>query len=154
MHTRLVLLLVAVLTGLDAAAETVYRTVDKDGNIIFSDEPPADRSNTEEITIDAPPPPADRARESERDAQRAIDRANRDQARRDAASEARSVEYRLAEKAVVQAKKDLDAAKKVGPGDTRGKIGGGTRPTVAYLERVEKAKKQLAEAQQKLDSLQ
>jgi hypothetical protein len=154
MHTRLILLLATALTGLDAAAETVYRTVDKDGNVIFSDEPPVDRSNTEEITIDAPPPPADRARESERAAQRAIDQASRDRARRNAASEARTVEYREAEKAVDLAKKDLEEAKVVGPGDRRGKAGGGTRLTIDYLKRVEKAEKKLAEAQQKLDSLE
>lgn len=146
----LMLMALAVMNGA-ATAETVYRTVDKDGNIHFSDTPPPGSTTTEEITIDAPPPSADRVRESEADAKRAIKQADIEQTRRDAAREERTAELREAEKALKLAEKNLEEAKVVREGDTRGKAGGGTRLTSQYMKRVKAAEKDLAEAQRKMD---
>lgn len=144
-------LLLAILSAV-AAAETVYRTVDAEGNVSFTDEPPPTGSGVEEITIDAPPPPASRVRQSEQEAQAAINKANRNQMRREAADEQRSMELREAEKALEQAQKNLEEAKVVREGDRRGKAGGGTRLTTEYLNRVKAAEKGVEEAQSRLDS--
>lgn len=56
------LLLTLLLVALTGHAESVYRTTDAQGNVIFTDTPPADSSETERIGIPptntAPPPPA------------------------------------------------------------------------------------------------
>ena len=142
----LMLLALAIMAG-TTSAQTVYRSVDKDGNVSFSDAPVPGNTDAEEITIDAPPPSVDRVRESELDANRAIKQANKEQVRRDAAREERSLELREAEKALNLAEKNLEEAKVVREGDTRGKAGGGTRLTSQYLNRVKAAEKDLAEAQ-------
>jgi hypothetical protein len=56
------LLLVLVLAPLPGLADAVYRTVDAQGNVIFTDTPPADGSAADRIdiqrtnTVQAPPP--------------------------------------------------------------------------------------------------
>lgn len=53
----LVLLLISPLV----AAQGIYRTTDEDGNVIFTDAPPADSSDSEKVGLQptnrAPPPP-------------------------------------------------------------------------------------------------
>jgi electron transfer flavoprotein alpha subunit len=153
MYKGLFALLLAILSAV-AAADTVYRSVDTEGNVTFSDEPPLTGSGVEEITIDAPPPPVPRVRQSEQEAQAAINKANRYQMRSKAAEEQRSMELREAEKALEQARKNLEEAKVVREGDRRGKAGGGTRLTSEYLNRVKAAEKGVEEAQSRLDSFQ
>jgi hypothetical protein len=48
-------LLIACLSGARAEPTTVYRTVDAQGNVSFSDQPPADGA-AEVLSIDVPPP--------------------------------------------------------------------------------------------------
>jgi predicted ribosome quality control (RQC) complex YloA/Tae2 family protein len=153
MYKCLLALLLATLSA-TAASETVYRSVDAQGNVTFSDEPPLTGSGVEEVTIDAPPPPASRMRHSEQEAQAAIKQANRNQMRREAAEEQRSMELREAEQALEQARKNLEQAKVIQEGDRRGKAGGGTRLTTEYLNRVKAAEKGVEEAQSRLDSFQ
>jgi hypothetical protein len=62
------------------------------------------------------------------------------------------MELREAEKALEQAQNNLEQARVVGPGDRRGKSGGGTRLTSEYLNRVKAAEKAVEEAQQRLDA--
>jgi len=56
-YLALALLLIAPFL----AAESIYRTTDKDGNVIFTDAPPADAGSAEPVglqrTNTAPPPP-------------------------------------------------------------------------------------------------
>lgn len=55
-------LLILLLTPLAGFGQSIYRTVDEDGNVIFTDAPPADAGEREQITLPptntAPPPPA------------------------------------------------------------------------------------------------
>lgn len=153
MYKGLFALLLASLS-VATAAETVYRSVDAQGNVSFSDAPPPTKAGVEEITIDAPPPPPDRVRESQREAQAAIDEANRNQKRRDTAQKQQSMELGEAEQALAQARKNLEEAKVVREGDRRGMAGGGTRLTSEYLNRVKAAEKVVQEARNRLDSLQ
>ncbi|MGD2137511.1 MAG: DUF4124 domain-containing protein [Gammaproteobacteria bacterium] len=137
-----------------AAAETVYRSVDAQGNVTFTDSPPAASGRVEEITIDVQQPPPDRVRQSQREAQKDINRARRLQKQRDAAEAEHEQEVREAEKALEQARKTLEEAKVVGPGDRRGKADGGTRLTLEYLNRVKAAEKGVEEARKRLNALQ
>lgn len=51
MHTRLVILLIfaALFPALSASAKEIYRTVDEDGNVVFSDSPST--SSSEKVTL-------------------------------------------------------------------------------------------------------
>jgi len=63
-HMHRLLLLVALLAPLTVVADAVYRTVDAQGNVIFTDTPPADGSAADRIEIQrtntVQPPPVTR----------------------------------------------------------------------------------------------
>lgn len=56
-----ILLLTLLLTPLAGIGQSIYRTTDKDGNVVYTDAPPAGTSASEEVklppTNTAPPPP-------------------------------------------------------------------------------------------------
>lgn len=55
-------LFILLLIPLAGFGQSIYRTTDKDGNVVFTDAPPAGSSGTEQVelppTNTAPPPPA------------------------------------------------------------------------------------------------
>ena len=55
------LLIALLLTPLASAAQQIYRTVDEQGNVVFTDTPPPEGAEREEVQLQrlntAPPPP-------------------------------------------------------------------------------------------------
>jgi hypothetical protein len=135
-----VLLLAAISQQTTADA---LRSVDRDGNITFSDEAVPGSVESERISIDAAAPSRDSLNESQREAQAIIDKANRI----DTGNPRKTQQGQSANQRVESARKQLEASKLVREGDRQGKAGGGTRLTPEYHERVRKAEQALKEAE-------
>ena len=135
-----VLLLAAISQQTTADA---LRSVDRDGNITFSDEAVSGSVESERISIDAAVPSRDSLNDSQREAQAIIDKANRI----DTGNPPKTQQGQSANQRVESARKQLEASKVVGEGDRQGKAGGGTRLTPEYHERVRKAEQALKEAE-------
>ena len=139
-------LLLATLS-LYATADAV-RSVDKDGNVTFSDAPVPGSVESERISIDAPPPPQERMTESQREAQAVINKANRIQPQQGSASQNKDMQN-TSRQDVESARKQLEESKVVGEGDRQGKAGGGTRLTPEYHERVKRAEQAVKDSERK-----
>ena len=140
------LLLLGLTTG--AVAEAVYRSVDAEGRVTYSDMPPADGDASETVNLLKPLSEA-RRREaetrqkqlmelvSEREQEKALQQSERE----DALGEA--------ERAVEEARKRVDDAKVIRAADWWGVIGSGQlKPE--YQERVSRAEKELKAAERNL----
>jgi type IV secretory pathway VirB10-like protein len=147
MNYKIISALLLTMLSLHANADAI-RSVDKDGNVTFSDAPVPDSVESETISIDAPPPPQERMTESQREAQATINKANRSQQQQDAASQAKEMENTSAQQDLDTARRQLEESKVVGEGDRQGKAGGGTRLTPEYHERVKRAEQAVKDAEQ------
>ena len=58
-------MLLLALLAVTAAAEQIYKSVDAEGNVTFSSEPPADAVNVDEVKVQ--PGPSDAARQAARE---------------------------------------------------------------------------------------
>ena len=146
MNFRILSTLFLVAMVLPAAAEVV-RSVDKEGNVTFSDQPVKGSVESSSIKIDAPAPSGKELTESQQEAQDIIQKANQ----MPSASQDREQAVKAAEKNLESAKAELKAAKVVGEGDRKGTAGGSSRLTPAYLERVKDAEETVVKAQKQLD---
>lgn len=149
--------LAAALACAPAAAQELYKLIDKNGKVTYSEKPPKDFDgkvikltvNPDANTATLPKPPAKGAAGDEggarRDAsQRAADRAARE---------------REAREKLDAAKRELkDAQDNPGEGDIArmGKVGGGTRPvpTEEYQRRLANLEKAVREAEAELRAIQ
>jgi hypothetical protein len=129
-----------------ANADTL-RSVDKDGNVTFSDKAIPGSVESEKISIDAPPPPQERMTESQREAQAIINKANRIQPTQGATSQTKDMQNTSSSQDLESARKQLEESKVVGEGDRQGKAGGGTRLTPEYHERVKRAEQAVKDAE-------
>ena len=142
MHYKILSLLLLAAISQPATADAL-RSVDRDGNITFSDGPVPGSVESERIRIDAPAPSRDSLNESQQEAQAIIDKANRINT-----SDPRETQQKQSAKQRIEiARKQLEVSKVVGEGDRIGKAGGGTRLSPEYLERVRLAEQILKEAE-------
>lgn len=139
-----------VLLGLCVAgpllAQTVYKSVDEQGNVTYSAEPPKQSEAVERVKLPPGPTPAERSAAEQR-AKEIDQAADKAESSRTAGESARNARIEAAEKQVELAKQRLEAAKEVGPGDRTGTASGGSRLNESYWERVRKAESALEEAQ-------
>jgi hypothetical protein len=151
---RCVALLLCLVLPLLAHGQRVYRSVDAEGNVSFSDQPPADGSTATTMDIELPPGPgsAQRERALRRNEelrtaeQRSDQRRRREQAVRDQALQQAQRELDNAKIALQQAKIHRDS-------DWQGKAGGGRRLRPEYFERVKRAEQMLEAAQQQVNRI-
>ena len=142
MNYKILSLLLLAAISQPATADAL-RSVDRDGNITFSDEPVAGSVESERISIDAAAPSRDSLNESQREAQAIIDKANRI----DTGKQRVTQQNPSSKQRVESARKQLEESKVVGEGDRIGKAGGGTRLSPEYLERVRQAEQALKDAE-------
>jgi hypothetical protein len=141
--------LACALLSQTVIGEEVYRTVDEEGNVTFTDTPPADDSSAQPVEL--PPAPS---RESLRDTQER----NRKIREAAAASEReRSVEKRTqqarikaAEQRLAQARANLAEAKVIKDEDRQNLAGGKRRIHPDYFERIKQAEAAVEEARKAL----
>ena len=154
-RTLLATMLGALLAGaaLGAAAETLYKLIDKNGKVTYSEEKPKQFDgqvirldidpNATTVTLPKPPPPGANAPGSP-------------QAR--AAATARSM-LEDAQQRLERAKAALQNARdNPGPNDFEhvGKVGGGSRPvpSEAYLQRISGLEQEVRNAEQAVQTLE
>jgi len=135
-----------------ASAQSVYRSVDENGRVIFSDSPTPGAVSTRPIEVQPQSRPEAEIEESRRRAEQAIRAADESQQRRDAAKAGREAAIGAAEQRVREAEAALAEAREVGEGDRRGTAGGGSRLTPEYEARVRAAEAQLGQARRELDA--
>lgn len=142
-------ILAVCLLGLSAAgAETVYRSVDADGNVTFSTLPPENANDVEKVEL-APPPSQERVEDAMQRQQRMLELVDEGLKERNAKKEARATAVSEAEQAVKDAQQALTDAKKIGPEDRLGGTGSGLL-SPEYLQRVKQAEERLAVAKTNL----
>lgn len=150
---RLIVVLMALLAASTVCAKTtLYRWVDDQGEVHFSDTAPPKSVEAQKITVE------DKAINTLPGNQRQVQEMQTEQRARQV-YHSRAVEdwerrYKAAEQALQVAKSRLEEAKKVGEGDTVGSFMGGARPTTEWLDQLEAAKKNLQEKQQAMDKLE
>lgn len=142
-----------LLTGLTAAAaSTLYKSVDAQGRVTYSDQPPTSGS-AEAIAL-----PADAVNilpseglQEEMARQREADlKAQQQRARQQQEWSAR---YRAAEDELAEAQRALEQARKIQEGDMVGSALGGARPNAAWVERLEQAEADVAAKQRALEAI-
>jgi hypothetical protein len=130
------------------AAEVIYRSVGADGEVTYSDAPQPGARESTAIEIRSLSPEQRRA-------------ARRLRAEEQAASaQAAALEQQwhrvdqeiiAAQKALAQAEKSLQDGRTPLPGERKGKVGGGSRLTGAYFQRLRNLELAIERAKQRLD---
>ena len=151
MKSRIILALMLAASSLSSVSE-VLRSVDKNGNVTFSDQPVPGSVEATPVVIDAPPPSRQEVSESEQEAQETIRKANQIGQETEAGSFDRAAAIKAAQMNLDSATAHLREAQVVGEGDRQALAGGGSRLTPAYLQRVQDAEQQVMDAQKKLDA--
>ena len=136
---------VIAIAAFQVSAETAYKSVDEQGNVIYSDKPVTGAVQEEQIHIDAPAPSAEQeqdAKQREAGLQKAAGQAGSSPAP-DRASQKPS-----SRQDVQDAEKRLEEAVQVREGDRVGTAGGGSRLTPEYQERVRSAEEEVDRARE------
>ena len=144
------------LAGAAAWAQQVYKSVDDQGKVIFSDKPPADAKSVTQVRIEPGPSEASVREAVER--QRAISKAAGNLGGGGGAAvdgqSGQASGVQDAKAALAEAERQLDEARQIGPGDRRGTAGGGSRLSEQYRQRVEAAEAIVEAARQRLQQAQ
>ena len=149
-------LLVTVFTGillntLPASAE-VYRSTDANGNVTYSDKQPVNAVQEETIKLPAGPSPeeiaASKAREQEiqqaaESADSSVEQRMNVRAELKTSLEQSKTSLQAAEEALANGQEPL-------PGERLGKVGGGTRLSDAYWNRIHKLELDVEQAQRQV----
>ena len=141
------LLVTIAIAASQVSAETVYRSVDEQGNVTFSDKAVGNAKQEEKISIDAPAPSTKKqleARQREAELQNAASQAGAPSA------PGKSNQKKAGAQAVRDAERRLEEDKQVREGDRSGTAGGGSRLTPAYHERVREAEAELEQARKQM----
>jgi hypothetical protein len=139
------LLITLAVVSFQASAETAYRSIDAEGNVIFSDEPVNNAAETEKVTIDAPVPSAESRQEALQKEADLLKEASQVETPR---APANPPQQESAEQRVEDAEKQLEEAQQVREGDRIGTAHGGSRLTPEYQERVREAESELEQAKE------
>ncbi|MBT8149556.1 MAG: DUF4124 domain-containing protein [Gammaproteobacteria bacterium] len=157
-------MLALVASPLSALAE-IYRVIDADGNISFTDKPPAGASGrTEEVDIDANTQNTSLSPNAIQQDQPAwlldAQQKRREQAKAERDSKPSKDQVKAWKKSLRDAERTLreaKAARKRGviaaEGDFIGKAGGGVRPSEQYFAKLQQLEQNVLDAQQRLQTL-
>lgn len=135
------------------AQTTLYKSVDAQGNVTFSDTPPVDGAAADPIEISDTPAnvlPSENIQEAMEEQQQADQRAAREQ---QAARQDWNQRYATAKAELEEAEKNLASAQQIKEGDTVGSAFGGARPNQKWIENLEQAERDVEEKQAALDKV-
>ncbi len=140
----------ACVAGSGAWAQQVYKSVDEQGKVIFSDKPPADAKSVTPVEIKPGPSEADVRAATQR--ARAMEQAAGEmgRTRKEAGSSSGEGGATDAKGALKEAERRLEEAKEIGPGDRKGTAAGGSRLSEDYRQRVEEAEAAVEAARKRL----
>jgi hypothetical protein len=146
---RILLLAVPLLCLSTAGAETVYKSIDAQGNVTYSASPPSPRSGEIVETVPIAPPPSEEQQKAaeERVRQLEIESARGDREREKLEKE-QTESLSAAEKELQEARAALRDAKIQGDDDWQYLAAGGRVLKQSYLDRVAKAEQRVREAEE------
>lgn len=149
MDIRITPLVLIILTlPVHLSAGDVYRAVDAEGNVTYTDSLPETDSSVEKIEIQ--PGPSDASRRDSEKRNEAIRKAMEEARSKRLEKEAsRNVEISEARKALEQAEEELKRAKKIDEDDRQYLSGGRSRLSPQYLERIKEAEANVETARKK-----
>ncbi|MES9854654.1 MAG: DUF4124 domain-containing protein [Candidatus Thiodiazotropha sp. L084R] len=144
--------LIAMMVAPLALQADVFRTVDEEGNVTYTDSPSANPSKVEKIEI--APGPSEESISNTMERNNAIRKAM-EEAREKRLEARTSSQGRLeeAKKAVDEAEKKLSQMEEMGDDDRQTLQGGKSFIKPEYYERVKKAQQELDEAKKRYKSL-
>jgi len=153
---RCLVLTAALLAASGLIAQTVYKSVDEKGNVIYSENPPAKtRDGKIRSTTELPIDPNQNVFPAQ---QTADPRWREEQQRRQAeavdSQRAHAEAVAAAQTALEAAEAQLKTGSEVQPGDFMGKAGGGVGPSLQRLQRLDELQRAVDEARQNLERLQ
>lgn len=135
------------------AADTIYRSVDEHGRVTYSQHPPDDPAQVEQVDVRSDPS-AERQHEAQARA-RALREAAQQLERVHAREQAHQAsEIETAQAALSTAEKRLEQARIMRDDDWQGLAGGGRRLRESYHHRVEAAEAQVEAARERLRQAQ
>lgn len=152
MRTRhLSLACLSLLFLSSAGAQTVYKSVDAQGNVTYSSTPPPPdhRETVETLHIAPPPPEAERTRATERLRRLEVESTRSDLERQEAEKK-KTTSISAAEAELQKARDALENAKIQGDDDWQYLARGGRVLKQSYLDRVEQAAQRVREAEETL----
>jgi hypothetical protein len=152
MRQTVIYLAIGLLVSSALASAQVYRSVDEQGNVTYSAEPPADAREVEPVEIQ-PGPSEAQQREAERRT-RELQNAGGGSGKDGAPGQSKKQGVQEAKAQLEAAERKLEQAKQVGPGDRQGTAGGGSRFTDSYRKRVSDAEAGVEAARQRLKEAQ
>jgi chaperonin cofactor prefoldin len=142
------LVVLVMVLPLTLSAE-VYRTIDEQGNVTYTDSPPADPKKIEKVTIQ--PGPSVESINDTKARNRAIREAMEEaQEKREEKRTVREDKLTKAEREVEEAKMHLADMEAMGDDDRQHLQGGKSFIKPEYFERVKKAQQRLEEAEKRL----
>jgi hypothetical protein len=144
----LALMLMAVV----AQGQTVYRSVDDQGRVTYSSEPPEGARASKEIRIEPGPSEAQRQEALDRQ-RRLLEQSAEAGAEREQSRAQRAAEIQQAEEELRAAREALEQARVKRERDWQGRAGGGHRLKESYFERVRAAEQAVDAAEKRLDHL-
>lgn len=147
--TTMIMLGALMATALHLTAEEVYRSVDAQGNVTFTDSPPAGDKSFERLELPPGPSPTS-IRESEvrhQEIRRAADQAER---KRLGETQNESEQIAQARKALADAEARLNDAKVIKDEDRQNLAGGKRRIHPDYFERLKAAEAEVEAARKRL----
>jgi hypothetical protein len=129
--------------------EEIYRTVDEEGNVTFTDTPAADDASAQPVAL--PPGPSKESLQESEQRQRKLREAAETSARqREQEKRASQVRIKAAEERLAEAEADLAEAKVIKDEDRQSLAGGRRRIHPDYFERVKQAEAAVEEARKTL----
>jgi len=144
--------LLAISTG-PARAQHVYKSVDADGNVTYSEIPPGEGSAREVQEIDLLPGPSPEDQQAAHQRLRSHSAASQALSQqRKADDKARAAAVSAAQQELIRARAQLEQAKIPGDGDWQHLAKGGRVLKPSYYERLTAAQDKVAAAEKALDA--
>ncbi|MBT2970201.1 MAG: DUF4124 domain-containing protein [Candidatus Thiodiazotropha sp. (ex Ctena orbiculata)] len=148
MDIRTILLAACIFLPTWLQAGDVYRTVDAEGNVTYTDSPPAVDASAEKIEIHPGPSEASRLDTVRRNAaiRKAVEEAQAERLEKEAAHDARLSQAR---KELEEAEENLKKSKEIGDDDRQYFTGGRSRIRPEYFDRLKEAEGKVEAARKK-----
>jgi hypothetical protein len=140
-----------IVVSISLQAE-IFQSVDENGNVVFTDSPPADAINYEKVEI-APAPSQESisdTMERNKAIRKALDEAQEKRLEKQTTKQAR---LDKAIKDVEEAKKRVTEAEKIGEDDRQGLQGGKSIIRPEYFENLKKTQQELEAAKKRLKEI-
>ena len=147
---RIVPVLLLAASAQQAVAQSAYRSIDSEGNVMFSDAPVPGATQETQIRIDAPVPSVQSRQQSEQQLQETLQAAGMANPAAADGGPNPAQGQAPARQNLEDAERRLQDAEVVGPGDRKGTASGGSRLTTEYRQRVQEAEQEVDQARQEL----